>query len=100
MKTQIIISGLTIGDPYFLRYSARNAHGWSEPSTVYYTLMATEPDQIIPSLSRTANVGTDIVVNWDASGNSHGSTVTAYRITIISKHGLSLEFTDQCNGSL
>ena len=52
--------------------------------------MATVPDLIVPSMSRTANVGTDIVVSWDATPNTRGAPVDAYRITIVSKHGLAL----------
>jgi hypothetical protein len=44
LLTQDVITGLVEGLPYFFRYSALNAHGYSDPSNVYYSLMATIPD--------------------------------------------------------
>ena len=87
--TQAVMTGLVEGDPYFIRYTAVNIHGQSEPSIVFYTLMATAPDQI--SAPVTVNDDINVVITWSATTNERGSSVTAYRIKILSKNAVGIE---------
>ena len=97
LTTSATIQDLTEGEPYFLRYRAKNAHGYGEPSTVFYTIMATIPDQIL-SLS-TVNNDVNVVISWDATPDDRDSVVTAYRITIHSKQAVGIEQEMYCKGT-
>lgn len=99
LLTQHTITKLVERLPYFFRYSAKNVHGYSEPSNVFYSLMATAPDQIQPSVTRTVNDGINVVISWDASPNDRGSAVFAYRILIHSKNAVGIEQEQYCKGS-
>ena len=83
-----IINNLTGGTTYYFRYAARNAHGWGEYSNVSLILMATKPDKIASSLTRTQNVGIDVVISWDPTPNDRDSVVISYRVQIRQKNGL------------
>ena len=98
LATSGVVTGLTPGEPYFFRYRARNAHGWSEPSNVHFTLMATRPDQIPPSPSRTVDSDRDVIISWDATPNERDSAVTAYRVNVKSRNGISYQVST-CLGS-
>ena len=99
LVTQKIVTGLTQGDQYFFRYSAKNAHGTGQPSNVYFTLMATVPDLILPSATRTVNNDVNVIVSWDATANTRGSDVTAYRVTIYSVYAVGIEQEVHCKGT-
>lgn len=83
-----IISGLEGGRTYYFRYAAKNAHGWGPYSNVSYILMANKPDKIPSSITRTANLQTNVVISWDPTTNDRDSSVLSYRVLIKQNNGL------------
>jgi hypothetical protein len=76
-------TGLTSGNTYTLRVSARNIHGTGLPSPIVTVLAATEPD--VPTNVQTVDNGVTVRITWDAPVNTGGTGVTidGYQIVVL-----------------
>jgi hypothetical protein len=77
--TTFIVPGLLAGEQYYLRYRARNTHGWSDDySPIVPILMASKPDQ--PLSVTTTNSGVSVIITWDVPASDGSAEITAYRV--------------------
>jgi hypothetical protein len=66
---------------YYIRYRAKNAHGWSTGySPVTAIMMASVTDQIGPAT--TSNSGASVIITWSAPTSDGSSAVQGYRVKI------------------
>jgi len=61
--------------------------------------MASKPDRIASSATRTANVLTNVRIAWDPTPNERDSAVIAYRVLIRQKDGLFSQELLNCDGT-
>jgi len=99
LDLETVITALDGGTTYYFQYRAKNAHGWGEFSPISLVLMATKPDKILASVTRTVNVDTDVEISWDETPDDRDSDVSAYRIKIKKKNGTFAEYLDTCDGT-
>ena len=66
---QFTVQGTTGGQTYQFQVTASNVYGEGERSQTLSQISSDVPDLI--SIARTANVGTNIVINWDAPFNNY-----------------------------
>jgi hypothetical protein len=94
-------SGILSGQTYSLRYRVRNIYGFSTGySPVVQILAATIPDS--PASITTANSADNVLISWIAPVNTGGTGVliTAYKIEILKKDGVTYAISSSCDGSL
>lgn len=72
------VTGLTIGETYFVRYRARNVHGWGEYSELSSILVAEKP-QKIPHAAATVLNGSTVQITW-GKPLSEGTPITGYLV--------------------
>jgi hypothetical protein len=97
-QTSYLVTGLTPGTTYDFTVEARNAYGYSSPSSTLTLLAAYIPE--IPTDVVTAIEGSTVRVSWNLASDN-GSPITNYKV-YIQEHG-STTFTQEsveCDGSL
>ena len=92
-------SGISSGQTYVFRFRAANIYGWSEYSPTASIVAATVPTA--PTGVGSNNVGTQIVITWDAPSNSGGNgiSIDQYAITIQGADGVYRQDSTACNGA-
>ena len=79
LVTSYTLTNVQAGQTYFFRFRAMNKYGWSDFSNTGY-IIASEVPAKANAPKVTSASSTSIVLNFDKSTNSMGSTITSYKL--------------------
>jgi len=97
--THTFSAGVSSGQLYQFKYRASNQQGNGAFSGITTIKAAKIPDPITSIV--TANSGTDVVITWPDSPDSHGSAITSYQVKFLQSDDVTLtEETANCSSAL
>ena len=77
MATSYTLTNVQVGQTYFFRFRAKNMYGWSDFSSTGYIIASEVPAQANSPIISSAS-STSIVLTFDQSTNSMGSSISSY----------------------
>jgi hypothetical protein len=80
--SHLVMTGITKGLSYRIRYRAKNAYGWSDYSDVATVLAAQAPAKPSSAPSIVSTSDTEIQVRLDLDVENGGSPINKYRLEI------------------